>query len=113
MEFSPKEIDGDVMVIEIDGGLDGTTAEAFTQDVIRMVEGGVSRLIIDCGKLTTLSSVGVGALIRLHKRASLQGGDVKLCHVPGVVVQVLSLMRMDRVFEIYPDLGQARLAFRD
>ena len=113
MQFTPKEIDGNVMVIEVDGGLDGSNADAFTRDVIGMVEGGVSRLIIDCRHLTSLSSVGVGALIRLHKRAATQGGDVKLCSVPGIVMQVLSLMRMDRVFEIYPDLGRARLAFRE
>jgi anti-anti-sigma factor len=111
MEFIPREIDGDIMVIEVDGGLDGSNAAQFTCDILAIAQGGISRLIIDCSKMTTLSSIGVGALIRIHARATKAGGDVKLCAVPGLMMQVLSVMRMDRVFEIYPDLGRARLAF--
>ncbi len=113
MEFIPREIDGDIMVIEADGGLDGTNANQFTDDVLAIVEGGISRLIIDCERLSHVSSVGLGALIRIRSRASKVGGDVKLCSVSGVAMQVLQASRLDRVFGIYSDLNQARLAFQE
>jgi anti-anti-sigma regulatory factor len=40
------------------------------------------------------------------------GGEVKLAAVPGFVAQVLALTRLDKVFEMYPDVAQARLSFR-
>ena len=49
--------------------------------------------------------------ICLHARAAKQGGEVKLCGVSGLPMQVLSLMRLDRVFGIYPDIDRARLSF--
>ncbi len=111
MQFTPREIDGDIMVLAIDGGLDGTTASGFTEEVLSLVDAGVGRLIIDCSGLTALSSVGVGALIRLHARASSRGGDVKLCGITGLIMQVMRVMRLDRVFEIYEDVDRARSAF--
>ena len=112
MEFIPREIDGDIMVLEMDGGLDGENVDGFVTDVLAIVDGGIARLIIDCTRLTNISSLGLGALIRLHARAARYGGDVKLCCISGLPMQVLRMMRLDRVFEIYPDLDRARLAFR-
>ncbi len=112
MQFVPSEIDGNTMVIAIDGGLDATTSAQFTSDVLAMVDGGVDRLIIDCRGLTSLTSQGIGAILRLHSRAASRGGDVKLCAVPGLVMQVLTMMRMDRIFGVYPDVDRARLSFQ-
>ena len=113
MEFIPREIDGNILVIGADGGLDGTNAHRFTEDVLTIVEGGISRLIIDCERLTHVSSVGLGALIRIRGRAAKVGGDVKLCNVSGGPMQVLRASRLDRVFGVYADLNQARLACQD
>jgi len=111
MEFIPREIDGDIMVLSADGGLDATNATEFVRQIEAMAESGLTRLIIDCSKLTHISSIGLGALIRVHTRAAKQGGEVKLCGVSGVPMQVLVLMRLDRVLGLYPDIDQARLSF--
>ena len=41
-----------------------------------------------------------------------RGGNVKICCVKGLISQVLQLTRMDTLFEMYPDVNRARLAFR-
>jgi len=40
------------------------------------------------------------------------GGEVKIAGLHGMVVQVLRLTRLDGIFQLYPDVSQARLAFR-
>ncbi|MDP7028984.1 MAG: STAS domain-containing protein [Phycisphaerales bacterium] len=112
MQLHPREIDGDIMVLAVDGGLDGTTSAGFTDDVLSIVDGGVKRLILDCSGLTAVTSVGIGALLRLHARAARLGGDVKLAGVQALPMQVLRLMRLDAVFELYDTVDRARLAFR-
>ena len=112
MEFYYDSVDGDVLIIVADGGLNADTAEQFDQEVGKLVEAGLTRIIIDCGKLDYLSSSGIGMLIRVHGRMKSRGGDVKICSVKGLVSQVLQLSRLDRVFELYPDVNRARLAFR-
>jgi anti-anti-sigma factor len=112
MEFFADEIDRDVMILAADGGLNSDTAVDFVTSLEQLVEAGLTKLIVDCSRLTTISSYGLGVLIRLHKRLAERGGEVKLCGVKGVIPQVLQMTRLDKRFEIYPDVNRARLAFR-
>ncbi len=112
MEFIPHEIDQDVFVLLADGGINRDNAKVFTKEIESMVANGFNKLIIDCSKLDYISSSGLGTLLVLHKKMKAAGGDVKLCSLKGLVAQALQLIRIDHLFGIYPDLGQARLAFR-
>ncbi len=112
MEIYYDEIDGDIMVIQADGGLNAQTADAFVESIEKLVDAGLEKLIIDCSKLEFISSYGLGVLVRLHTRMSKQGGDVKIASVKGVIVEVMRLTRLTSFFEIYPDVNRARLAFR-
>ena len=112
MEFYADEIDNDVMILAADGGLNSDTAEQFVTEIEQLVNAGLTKLIVDCGKLNHISSYGLGVLIRLHQRMKSQGGDVKLCGVKGIVPQILRATRLDGVLEFYPDVNRARLAFR-
>jgi stage II sporulation protein AA (anti-sigma F factor antagonist) len=112
MEFYYDEIDGDLLVLTADGGLNSDTAEEFVESIEKLVDAGLTRLIVDCAKLEHISSYGLGVLIRLHKRLQERGGDVKICNVRGIVPQILRATRLDGLLDMYPDVGRARLAFR-
>ena len=81
-------------------------------DIENLVGAGLRKVIVDCTKLTYISSYGLAVLIRLHKQMKEHGGDVKLCAIGGIVPQALQITRLDKFFEIYPDVDRARLAFR-
>ena len=112
MEFYLHEVDRDLMVVAIDGGLDGSTIEQFNQGVENMIQGGIHKVIIDASHLRYVSSLGVGALLVLHRKMKKLGGDVKLASLHGVVFDVLRIAKLDTLFEIYDDVERARLAFR-
>jgi hypothetical protein len=40
------------------------------------------------------------------------GGEVKIAGIRGLPAQVLAFTRLNKLFEIYPDVNRARLAFR-
>jgi anti-sigma B factor antagonist len=112
MEFYYDEIDNDVLVLAADGGLNAQTADAFVGDIGALIDAGLSKLIIDCTKLTHITSYGLGVLVQLHKKMKERGGNVKICAVRGLVPQALRLMKLDKLIEMYPDVNRARLAFR-
>ena len=112
MEFHYDQIENDVLILAADGGLNAQTADEFVRDIEKLVDAGLRKIIVDCTKLQYISSYGLSVLIRLHKRLKSRGGDVKICSVHGIVPQVLEATRLANWFEIYPDLGQAKLAFR-
>ena len=112
MEFYYDEIDSDVLILAADGGLNGDTADQFVDEIMKLVDAGLTRIIVDCTKLSYISSYGFGCLIRIHNRMKKHGGDVKIANVSGIVPQAMRMMRLDKLFELYPDVSQARLAFR-
>jgi anti-sigma B factor antagonist len=112
MEFYFHEVDRDVLILSADGGLNAQTASQFVGELERLIEQGTRKIIVDCTHLDYISSYGIGVLIRLHKHLAKYGGDVKLAGIQSLVISVLRTVRMDKLFEIYPDIDQARLAFR-
>ena len=112
MELYYDEIDDDILILAADGGLNGDTAERLVAEIGALVDAGLQRIIIDCSKLDYISSFGLGMLVRLHKKMKHRGGDVKVCSLHGIVPQVLQLTKLDKLFDIHPDVNRARLAFR-
>jgi anti-anti-sigma factor len=112
MELYCEEVDGDVMILVADGGLDATTAELFNHQIEQLIERGITRIILDCRRLTYVSSYGLGVLLTLHHRMARQGGDLRLAGVGGVVVQVLNATKLNTIFSIYENVSRARLAMR-
>src|SRR3954470_22109211 len=113
MELYYHELDRTVLILRADGGLNADTAVSFVKQLEEMIDFGVKKMIIDCTNLTYISSYGIGVLIRLHNRMQTYGGHVKFASPPGVVLQALTITRLSKVFEIYADVNQARLAFRE
>ncbi len=112
MEFYYDNVDSDVLVIKADGGLNAQTAEGFVEDLEKLVDAGLRKIIVDCSELDYISSFGLGVLIRLHGRLARHGGNVKIASVKGMIVEVMRLTKLNKLFEIYPDVSRARLAFR-
>ena len=113
MELYYHELDRSVLILRADGGLNADTAADFVKQLESLIDFGVKKMIIDCAKLTYISSYGIGVLVRLHNKLAKQGGDVKMTSPPSLVLQALNVVGMGKVFEIYPDVNQARLAFRE
>ncbi len=112
METYVTEVDGDVLVLRADGGINTSTAGQLSESVKKLVEGGVTKIIVDCSKVAMISSMGLGALLMLHTRMKRIGGEVRLAALSGAAAQVLHTTSLDRVFEIYPDVEQAKLSYR-
>jgi anti-sigma B factor antagonist len=111
MEFYYHDVDQDVLILSADGGLVSDTAEQFVEELGRFVELGCRKLVVDCTRLNYISSYGMGLLVRLHKKLASKGGDVKLAAVAGAVPRVLSMARLNEVFQIFPTVEDARRAF--
>ena len=112
MEFYYDEIDGSVLILRADGGINRDNASQFVRELEKLVDAGLKKIIVDCTGLDHVSSYGLGVMLRVHKRLAKHGGDVKLAGVHSGLVTILRIARLDAVFDVYPDVNRARLAFR-
>lgn len=112
MDFYYHEVDSSVLVLRADGGINADNAGQFVADLEKLVDAGLTKIIVDCTGLEHISSYGIGVLLRVHKRLATHGGDVKLAGVHSGLVRLLQMARVDDYFDLYPDVNRARLAFR-
>lgn len=112
MEFYFHDLDKDVMIVAVDGGLNGDTAEQFLTDMQKIADLGIRKIIVDCTGLTYISSSGISALLSLHKKMKAHGANVKVAGARSFVLDVLRVAHLDKLFEMYPDVSRARLEFR-
>ena len=113
MEFYYSDVDKDVLILSADGGLIAQTADQFVDELDQFIQSGARKLVVDCHRLTFVSSYGLGVLVRLHKKLAAKGGDVKLASVSGAIPKLITMTHLDKIFQMYPDVASALRAFRD
>ena len=112
MEFYFSDTEKDILIVNADGGLNSESAHEFVDKLGTLIESGQTKIVVDCSKLGYISSYGISVLVRLHAKLSKCGGDVKLACVKSIIVKLLTNLRLNNLFEIYPDVSRACLMFR-
>jgi len=97
----------DIVAVVLSGQLDANNCDYLLDCVEEEILDGRKKLILDCKHLGYISSLGLGRLVQVHSRMKKKGGDVKLAEVHGAVAQVLGVVGLNRIFQIYPTVGDA------
>ncbi|MEZ5125605.1 MAG: STAS domain-containing protein [Thermoleophilia bacterium] len=80
-----------VVVIGLAGEVDVFTAGEFRDVLLRAIDTGAQRVVVDAGSVTFMDSTGLGVFICGEKRLRLRGGRLVIaCHEP----------RIERLFRI-------------
>ncbi len=88
--------------------LDYTVCGEFRDVVLqRLQQAAARRLVIDLQDVTFLDSLSIGALVSLNARGRDKGGRVALCGLSPLVANVLQMVTVDAVFEVFADVSSA------
>ncbi|MGE3107141.1 MAG: STAS domain-containing protein [Phycisphaerales bacterium] len=98
-----------IAVVTVDK-VGGREAPIVQQELTAAAEASRWRLGIDLSGVTLLSSIGLGALVTLHKRAREEGGAVVIFGIGKELMDVLKLTHLDRVLSIVKDSSAATKA---
>jgi anti-sigma B factor antagonist len=89
LELESRESDDGALVV-VRGEVDMATAPQLRDTLLALVDGGASRIALDCRGLDFLDSSGIGVLIAVRKRLG-DGGSLTLEAPPAHVRKVLEL----------------------
>jgi anti-sigma B factor antagonist len=106
-----KILDGDILAIILHGDLDSVSTPEFNRQIQEHLDTGHTKIIIDCRKMGYISSLGIGSLVALQTKLRRKGGVVKLAAIFGRAMEVMRLVHLDKMFDIYGDLEFARESF--
>jgi stage II sporulation protein AA (anti-sigma F factor antagonist) len=102
IDFERINKDNNTVVIRVDGNLDETTTNYMFECVKDELETNVRNVVLNLANVGYVSSVGLGELVRAKSRATKVGGTIYLCDINSPVLEVLSLVSFDKLFNIYP-----------
>jgi anti-sigma B factor antagonist len=108
-----KTMRGDISVIGVEGYLDAHTAPEFEKAIQTEIDAGRLRIIADCGKLTYISSAGLGVFMSFIEEVREQGGDIKICSLSPKVKQVFEILGFQALYDLCDDLDGAVQRFAD
>ncbi|MBL1257272.1 STAS domain-containing protein [Methylocystis sp. Sn-Cys] len=87
--------------------LDAHNSSELKERILRTLEEGGRRLVVDLADVKFIDSSGLGALLSGYKNASQRSGTFVLSGLQPRVRSMFELTRLNRVFEIYPRLQEA------
>ena len=105
---------GDVVVVDLGSTtvLDAPTIEAVGKRLYELVDKQAQRkIILDFSQVRFLSSMILGVLIRLRKRAEAIHGRVVICGLRPELHKVFKISKLDRLFEFYSNEEEALKSF--
>ena len=108
MEFTKKQIQPGVVVLEMTGSIRiGPNCQQIEQAVEDLIRHHETRVIFDFSGVPFIDSSGMGTLVRCLAKLKKLGGTLRLAGVKGMVEGVLKLTQIDKVIEIYPTASEA------
>jgi anti-sigma B factor antagonist len=103
---------GDVEILTLKGNLDALTAPELRPTIDELVASRKTKVVFNLGELTLIDSSGVGAIVSLFKRVRMLGGDVKIACLANQPKEIFRLLRLDRAFDLFESVEEARSRFK-
>jgi anti-sigma B factor antagonist len=104
-----EEIDAETHVIELGGEVDLYTAPEFKERIIKVIDEGKKRVVVDLSSATFIDSTTLGVLVGGVKRLRPVGGSLALVCTDHNICKIFEITGLDRVFAIH-DSREAALA---
>jgi anti-sigma B factor antagonist len=104
---------GDVTVLDLSGKLTRGSGgdELLRATVDRLLEEGPGRILLNLAEVPYMDSAGIGELMAVYRKTKNGGGVTKLLNPLRRVYDVLQLVKLDSIFEVYQDEATAVASF--
>lgn len=109
MIFKQRTVGDTVIANVCISRLDLQTAEEFRREIKELAT--ANQVILNMTSVEFVDSTGLGALLSLLRNLKLHEGELRLTGVGTQVLSIFRLVRMNRVFDIYPNEEEALSSF--
>ncbi len=96
------------VVIEMKGKLiGGPLSSEFSNALYSHMDKGEKNVVVDLGNVTYVNSSGLGILISGLTSMKKNGGDLKLANINSKVEGLLSITKLNQIFEQFDSVDEA------
>ncbi len=101
------EVVSGVPVVTAPEEIDITNAAGLRAALLEAAALGSTRLVVDMAQTQFCDSAGLNVLVRAHKRAQAEGGELLLVICAAAVHRILAVTGIDHLLPNFPNLAQA------
>jgi anti-sigma B factor antagonist len=95
---------GGVVILETSGRVTlGEGSSTLRRTIRELAQNGSTQIVLDMAEVDYMDSSGLGELMASRTTVLSFGGQLKLLNVSPRVRDLLAVMRVDRIFEIFDD----------
>lgn len=109
MEMACRKMDTVIIVTPQNNRIDVSVASDFKQEILKLFDANLSRIIINFENVQFMDSSGLTAIVSLLKHLGESGAELVLCHINSSISNLLKITKLDRVFTIHPTEQSALL----
>jgi anti-sigma B factor antagonist len=99
--------DGATCTISLEGEVDVYTAPKLKEELVALVQGGCTHLVIDLEHVGFIDSSGLGVLVSALRRVREKDGAVRIVCTRDSILKIFRITGLDKVFPIFADLAEA------
>ena len=111
LQVSIREF-GDVTILDLRGkSIESGDCELLRNNLEKLVASGVRKVLLDITDLTQLDSYCVTLIVKTHASLCGRGGDLKLLHPCGHVLEVFKTLHLLKLIPSFEDETEALASF--
>ncbi len=112
MEIEPSiqitsSVQGDYVVVHVSGRVDTVTSETLEKEIQQHVEGGCTRMVLDCQGLKYMPSAGLRVLLMTLKAFQERNGSLTLAALSENILDILSVSGFLKLFTVVDTVEEA------
>jgi len=100
-----------IPVLRIDGKIIGEAVHQLQQEMLRQLDASGGMLVLDITGVPLMDSSALGTIVATLQNVKRNNGKIVLLNPQKSVQNVLSITRLDTIFEIFTDKADAVASF--
>ncbi|MFP4121259.1 STAS domain-containing protein [Coleofasciculus sp.] len=101
-----REVKSNYQLFRLTGLLDAFSEPTFAKVIGKSVDEGPKNIILDLSKIDFVDSSGLGALVRIAKKAQTAEGKLQIV-TNARVTQTVKLVRLEKFLSLQPSVDEA------
>jgi len=90
-------------IVSVEGRIDSTNASEFEKPMMEVIEGGCTKIILDCSGLNYISSSGLRIFLIVLKKMIAVKGQFSLCNLQPGIKEIFDISGFSSIFSVFPD----------
>jgi anti-sigma B factor antagonist len=100
-------VENEIHVVDIVGNLDTNTSPDAENQLTKLMDQGVKKIVINFDKLDYISSSGLRVFLAASKRIKSEEGSIRICNLNEIVQEVFDISGFSIILNVSGSLEQA------